>query len=84
MFLYWSAAFSCQFLLYHVSRSQIRKKKEKKRKLFRSTRRLDYLEMLENRRLLPLDLLRADALCEMAEQLMRVLLVHAAKLRRPL
>ena len=43
-----------------------------------------YLEVLEYRRLLPLDLLGADALGEVAEQLVRVLLVHPAKLRRPL
>ena len=43
-----------------------------------------YLEVLEYCRLLSLDLLRADALGEMAEQLVRVLLVHPAELRRPL
>ena len=42
------------------------------------------LEVFEDRRLLPLDLLGADALGEMAEQFVRVLLVHTAKLRRPL
>ena len=52
--------------------------------LLRSISFLKYLEVLEYRRLLPLDLLGADALGEVAEQLVRVLLVHPAKLRRPL
>ena len=43
-----------------------------------------YLKVLEYCRLLSLDLLRADSFGEMAEQLVSVLLVHPAKLRRPL
>ena len=43
-----------------------------------------YLEVFEYGRLLSLDLLRADSLGEVAEQLVRVLLVEPAELRRPL